>query len=119
MLKDNSGAKMEIVGDQYIIENSGSSLTSFAKVSWFEKPAKYEIRKWSIIGDSMVPGKGVSFKNKASVDRLAETLVELGFGNTEIINQHIASREDYAAEESTEEEKEKTYSSQEVLDNIL
>lgn len=102
------------IKSQKLIEENGNTRIYFSEVAWGDKPAKKEIRKWLTKEDGSIAAlKGVTFKDDTSLDKLAEILVEDGYGDKEVLLSKLNSR----TERKKEEEKEYV-STEDILDSI-
>ena len=82
------------VKDRYTIETRGSILVCIGHTSWNDGPYKLELRKWVVRGDEVLPQKGITLSHKGA-DNLTESLVKMGYGNTEKIMALLSERDDY------------------------
>lgn len=89
----------------YLISESGSNFLALRKIKFGKsqddevepEDRKLDLRKWSIDAEGnerML--KGVQFPDEESVDELANTLVELGYGDTKHILTSLKEREEFA-----------------------
>lgn len=95
MKTNNKEIKFAFTGDiDEIIEEHGNTLIKLATVSWNDRPAKLELRKWMVdtaTGD-LKANKGITFSSKETVDELTHTLLKLGYGDNKTI-KHIMEEE--------------------------
>lgn len=82
------------VKDRYTIEARGNILVCIGHTSWNDGPYKLELRKWVVKGDEVVPQKGVTISHEGA-DKLTETLVKMGYGDTAKLAVALTKREDY------------------------
>ena len=91
------------VKDRYTIEARGNILVCIGHTSWNDGPYKLELRKWVVRGDEVLPQKGITLSHKGA-DNLTESLVKMGYGNTEKIMALLSKRDDYNRESAVTEE---------------
>ena len=92
MKNQNKDIKYAFTGDvDEIIEEHGNTLIKLATVSWNDRPAKLELRKW-MVNSGTGANKGVTFSSKETVDELTHTLLKLGYGDNKTI-KHIMEEE--------------------------
>lgn len=96
---------------------SGSTL-NLGKVSWNDKPAKLELRRWSYRGEDIIPGKGITFNNSDEVNKLTESLVDMGYGDTHELLNSIKNRTDSEEVNLAIKEKEEYLSAKDILNDI-
>ena len=120
--------KYAFTGDiDEIIEEHGNTLIKLATVSWNDRPAKVELRKWvvdSATGD-LKANKGVTFSSKETLDELTHTLLRLGYGDNQEIKNIMENKRGtkidafyYTEPEESKESEEGTdyYDPKELLD---
>lgn len=74
------------------IEDNEDSFIALREVSWNNRGSNLELRKWHRNEDKIVAGKGVIFKDEDTLNVLAETLVALGYGETDKIQDILNER---------------------------
>ena len=88
--------KYEVDKDfDYLIEERGTQAIFFRRVSWNDKDAKLELRKWYVDSTKETPGKGFSFMTEEGPHELIRVITDLGFGHTDEILENISKREDF------------------------
>ena len=95
MKNKNKDIKYAFTGDvDESIEEHGNTLIKLATVSWNDRPAKLELRKWMVNSGTgeLMANKGVTFSSKETVDELTHTLLKLGYGDNKTI-KHIMEEE--------------------------
>lgn len=89
-----------VYGDDHIIDEKGNAFIALRRVAWgtnrSEDKAKLEIRKYynNATGDE-TPAKGVAFLTDEGPHNLTHELLDMGFGNTEVVLEKIKDREDF------------------------
>lgn len=85
-----------------VFDKEGNSFLAMREVSWNGSGYKLELRKWYKTDDEKdIPGKGFAFLTKEGPDNLAELLVSMGYGNTDVMKKLLDDR----SEDSSEEDK--------------
>lgn len=81
----------------YTIEEQGNQFTALRKVRWGDSDKEYlEIRRWRNTPDGgEQAAKGVTFMTEEGPSELINTLVDLGYGNTKEVIQHLSTRVDF------------------------
>ena len=81
----------------YTIEEQGNQFTALRKVRWGDSDKEYlEIRRWRNTPDGgEQAAKGVTFMTEEGPSELINTLVDLGYGNTKAVIQHLSTRVDF------------------------
>ena len=80
-------------GIDVIVEERGNTLIRLAEVSWNNRPAKLEVRKWMVNTDGdFTPNKGVVFSTPEGPTELVHALLENGFGDNKKIKEIMESR---------------------------
>ncbi len=81
----------------YTIEEQGNQFTALRKVRWGDSDKEYlEIRRWRNTPDGgEQAAKGVTFMTEEGPSELINTLVDLGYGNTKEVIQHLFTRVDF------------------------
>ena len=96
MATDNEDKYKYTVGDiDELIDERGNSVIMLRKLAWGEGKEKLEIRKWIVDIDSERANKGVTFLTEEGPHNLTDTMVKLGFGNTENIISELSKRDDF------------------------
>lgn len=108
----------KIEGTPRVISMLGSNTLNLGKVSWNNKPAKLELRRWSYRGDNIVPGKGITFQNDNEANKLTEALVDLGYGDTHELLNSIKNRTDAEEIDLAKKEEEEYLSAKDILNDI-
>ena len=98
---------------QYIVDTKGDTTICLSKMSWNGGPYKLDLRKWYRRGEELIPQRGLSFLTDDGPNKLAELLVEKGFGDTQTI-QNILNKRPNEKKQTTE----KMYTSNKLLDVI-
>lgn len=92
-------------GIECIFDEKGNTVLKMATVSWNDRPAKLELRKWIINGDGEVrANKGFSFLTEDGPNELAHCLLREGFGDNKTIKEIMGSRDVNIDVEIPEEE---------------
>ena len=111
------------VKDRYTIEARGSILVCVGHTSWNDGPYKLELRKWVVRGDEVLPQKGITVSHEGA-DKLAETLIKMGYGDTAKLAVALTKREDYmmdtlnVGDEEDDEIESDMYSAGDLLKSI-
>ena len=80
----------------FVIEEGKNTSINLRKVSWNDKPAKIDIRKWSYEdGGKERALKGITLSDDGA-NELSTILVENGYGDTKRLVKAIKGREDYS-----------------------
>ena len=81
----------------YTIEEQGNQFTALRKVRWGDSDEEYlEIRRWRNTPDGgEQAAKGVTFMTEEGPSELINTLLDLGYGNTKEVIQHLSTRVDF------------------------
>ena len=82
-------------GINEVIDEKGNLTVMLREVSWGEREAKLELRRWIIDIDKETPMKGCSFLTEEGPNNLVNTMVKHGFGDTNIILHELSTREDF------------------------
>lgn len=82
-------------GPDICLHERGNTTLMLREVSWNDRPAKLELRKWHIGSSTEVPGKGITFYSREEIDSVVEGLAKHNYGNTENILHNIHEREDF------------------------
>ena len=118
----------EIVKDYGTVDSEDNKVLSIRKVSWYGKDPKLEIGMWFNGADMQTPDKKrITFMTKQGPHRLTEKMVDLGYGDTEVLQNSLDRRstekivaptdEEEPEEEQFEEEEDSDYfSSKDILD---
>lgn len=92
----------DIVENCGIVEERDDSNWGVAvnRIAWGNKPPAYDIRDFDLSTleldrDSVKLGKGVTFQDDESMDRLTHLLVDLGFGDTRELRSQLDERESF------------------------
>lgn len=98
-----------------IFDEKGNSVLRAAMVSWNDRPAKLELRKWVMGSDGeLTPNKGFSFLTEDGPTELVHTLVKYGYGDKPTIISLLDEREDVPKE--NEETSDSFYDPSELLE---
>lgn len=84
-------------GKQCPIESKGNMISRIGMVSWNGNQPKLEIRKWTLRGEELVPNKGFTFMTEEGPTNLVHTLVQLGYGDINVLRNILDQRELIAA----------------------
>lgn len=96
MATDNEDKYRYTVGDiDELVDERGNSAIMLRKLAWGDGKEKLEIRKWIVDIDSERANKGVTFLTEEGPHNLTNTMVRLGFGNTEEIITELSKRDDF------------------------
>lgn len=82
-------------GINEVIDEKGNLTVMLREVSWGEREAKLELRRWIIDIDKETPMKGCSFLTEEGPNNLVNIMVKHGFGDTNIILHELSAREDF------------------------
>lgn len=82
--------------DAGVFDTNGDVYLAMREVAWNDGMPKLELRKWYAGHDGKddFPAKGFSFLTEDGPDNLAEILVKRGYGNTPVLLDAIAKREE-------------------------
>lgn len=104
-----------------IDEGKNGSYLGIRKIRWNpDKPFKIDLRRYVVRTDGdEFPSKGISLDDDVA-DKVTESMIELGYGDTGNIITIITDREDFAeAVQDIIEADEITSSAREMLDSLL
>lgn len=98
----NKEIKYEIVdGYDEIIEEHGNEMLALRKIRWGEnKDGKVylDLRRWKATETGEQVSKGFAFYNpETSPHELVHRMVELGYGDTKTILNHLSGRENFGS----------------------
>ena len=83
-------------GINELIDEKGNSTIMLREVSWSGRENyKLELRRWIVEEAGDKPLKGVSFLTEDGPNNLVHTMTKLGFGKTDVILNHLKTREDF------------------------
>ena len=80
-----------------VIEERGNTMIMLRTTSWNGRPAKTEVRKWTINGDGEERAGGGCGLSPQGCDSLTTALIEEGYGKTDEILEALKPREDLAS----------------------
>ena len=91
---DKRSITYEILEDtEYVFDERGNSVLKMAMVSWNDRPAKLELRKWLMNSDGeLTPNKGFSFLTEDGPSELVHGLLERGYGDNAKIKEIMERR---------------------------
>lgn len=98
--------KYEIVDNfDHVIDEKGAKFIALRKIRWGDNPSvKLEIRNWFSNKNGETCGKGVSFLTDDGPNNLAETLVDLGYGDTKTLIRSLAKRNNIEIPEDSQDD---------------
>jgi len=83
----------DIIRDHGIIDKGDNKLIAIREVSWYGKDPKLEIGTWYNGADSETPDKKrITFLTKQGPHNLTERMVDLGYGDTDKLQESIDKR---------------------------
>jgi hypothetical protein len=83
-------------GINELIDEKGNSTVMLREVSWGGRENyKLELRRWIVEEAGDKPLKGVSFLTEDGPNNLVHSMTKLGFGKTDVILNHLKSRDDF------------------------
>lgn len=82
-------------GINELIDEKGSLALMLREVAWGSRESHLELRSWKIDPEKEFPMKGTKFLTEEGPHKLAEVLVDKGFGNTNVILNELKTREDF------------------------
>ena len=89
--KTNSGLEVDIKEMEIISNKQSGDVKTLAKIKWGKKGKhKWNIRNFNT--ENKIMYKGITL-NEDELDLLVESLLRLGFGDTEILSDLIKSRD--------------------------
>lgn len=92
---NNKEFKMEIKDNfDFILEEGQNTSINLRKISWNDRPAKLDIRKWNYLDGKETAMKGVGLTDEGAHE-LAAVLVENGYGDTARLIKALKQRKDY------------------------
>lgn len=92
---DTKDFKYEIDKDfNFVIEEGANTSICLRKISWNDRPAKIDIRKYLYKDGEERLGKGVSLSDDAT-NELVNVLTQNGYGDTKQILRGIKNRNDF------------------------
>lgn len=82
-------------GINEVIDEKGNLTLMLREVSWGNREAHLELRRWIIDIDKETPMKGCAFLTEEGPNTLVNVMVKNGFGDTNTILHELSSRDDF------------------------
>ena len=82
-------------GINELIDEKGSLALMLREVAWGNRESHLELRSWKIDPDKEFPMKGTKFLTEEGPHKLAEVLVDKGFGTTTVLLSELKNRPDF------------------------